>query len=173
MLEVITRAWHDEPFMVAEAVVSSCNPNADNKPTDPGEPSDREQLSSKEAPGHEILVVDDEVAIRRFFERTLAQAGYSVRTAADGREALAALEAGLPQLVITDLVMPDQEGLETIRTMRGKYPGLRILAVSGAFGGTQLRVAQLLGADAVLGKPVHALQLLEKVAELLAGTSSK
>ena len=70
-------------------------------------------------------------------------------------------------MVITDLVMPELEGIETIRALRREVPGVRIIAISGAFGGQYLTMAQKLGAAAVLNKPVSAELLLATVAELL------
>jgi len=69
--------------------------------------------------------------------------------------------------VITDLIMPEQEGIETIQTIRRDVPGTGIIAISGAFGGMFLKTAQFMGADAVLMKPVSAELLLTKVAEVL------
>jgi len=70
-------------------------------------------------------------------------------------------------LVITDLVMPEQEGLETIQALRQDVPGTGIIAISGAFGGQFLQVAKALGADAILTKPIRAELLLNRVAEVL------
>ncbi len=87
--------------------------------------------------------------------------------AADGKEALKAVRAGRVDLVIMDLVMPEQEGIETIPVLHKEFPGIGIIAMSGAFGGEYLRPALRLGADAILGKPVGADVLLAKVAEVL------
>jgi DNA-binding NarL/FixJ family response regulator len=70
-------------------------------------------------------------------------------------------------LMITDLIMPDQEGVETITKLRREYPRLKIIAISGAFGGRYLRVAELLGADTVLQKPFTPQVLLDTVRKLL------
>jgi CheY-like chemotaxis protein len=70
-------------------------------------------------------------------------------------------------LVLLDLVMPEQEGIETITAMRKELPGIRIVAMSGAFEGQYLEIARRLGADATLGKPLSAEQVLAKVAEVL------
>jgi DNA-binding response OmpR family regulator len=63
--------------------------------------------------------------------------------------------------------MPEQEGIETIQTLRREAPGVAIIAISGAFGGEFLKTARLLGADAVLNKPVNGELLLAKVSEVL------
>jgi PAS domain S-box-containing protein len=114
-----------------------------------------------------ILVADDEAGIRGYLRATLERAGYEVTEAADGRQALKEARKGGVDLVITDLVMPEQEGIETIRALRKEMPGIGIIAISGAFGGQFLEAARILGADASLGKPVSAELLLAKVAEVL------
>ena len=84
--------------------------------------------------------------------------------AADGREALKVLAQGeTVDLVITDLVMPNQDGVETVQEIRRRYPRTKIIAMSGAFGGQFLRTAELLGACATLAKPINAARLLEAV----------
>jgi DNA-binding response OmpR family regulator len=118
-------------------------------------------------PPARILVVDDEAGVRGFLRAVLKQGGCEVIEAADGKQALQEVRAGQVDLVITDLVMPEQEGLETIRALRREAPGVGIIAISGAFAGQFLKVAQLLGADAALSKPVSNELLLAKVAEVL------
>jgi DNA-binding response OmpR family regulator len=114
-----------------------------------------------------ILVVDDEAAVRGLLRRMLESGGHAVIEAPDGKQALRqALEGGV-DLVITDLVMPEQEGIETIRALRRDVPGVGIIAISGAFEGQLLKMASLLGADAALKKPVSAEVLLASVAEVL------
>jgi CheY-like chemotaxis protein len=114
-----------------------------------------------------ILVVDDEAGVRSFLRKALEDGGYEVIEAADGKQALQQAAVGHVDLVVTDLVMPEQEGIETIQALREDGPGIRIIAMSGAFGGQFLKAAQVLGADAVLAKPVSTELLLAKVAEVL------
>ena len=115
-----------------------------------------------------ILVVDDEDSIRGLFHDLLTAEGYEVTVASDGRQACELLRQGVNlDLVITDLIMPNQEGIETIRAIRQQFPAVRIIAISGAFGGKFLRMAKLLGADATLTKPIPPDQLCHTVAELL------
>ena len=115
-----------------------------------------------------ILVVDDEGSVRGFFQRVLAGAGFEVVVARDGAEALRKARERRFDLLLTDLVMPEQEGLEIIGILRKERPDLRIVAVSGAFGGTFLKTAQLLGAHTTLLKPVSRDQLLAAVQAALA-----
>ncbi len=114
-----------------------------------------------------ILVADDEAGVRAFLRTVLEEDGYEVIEAADGGQALKEVRAGHVDLVITDLVMPEQEGIETIQALRKEVPGIGIIAVSGAFGGQYLSTARMLGADAVLLKPLGADVLLAQVTEVL------
>jgi len=114
-----------------------------------------------------VLVVDDEAGVRSFLRSALEGHGYMVSEAEDGREALEIVLADPPELVITDLVMPEQEGIETIQMLRRRMPEVRIIAISGAFEGRYLSTAKVLGADMVLDKPVSCELLLAKVAEVL------
>jgi len=114
-----------------------------------------------------ILVADDEEGVRGFFREVLVHAGYKVTVAADGEEALKAARAERFQAMVTDLVMPEREGIETIQTLRKEQPDLKIIAVSGAFAATFLKVAETLGADATMPKPVSADALLATVRRVL------
>lgn len=118
-------------------------------------------------PAARILVADDDAGVRSFLCAVLKEARYAVSEAADGKQALREAAARPVDLVITDLVMPEQEGIETIRALRRDMSGVRIIAISGAFGGMFLQTARMLGADAVLEKPVTADALLDTVAEVL------
>ena len=116
-----------------------------------------------------VLVVDDEDAVRALFDEILTAEGYYVQVVSDGRQAWDALQREVEtDVVITDLVMPNQEGIETIQKLRQNYPRLRIIAMSGAYGGQFLHMAKLMGADEVLRKPVDPEQLCSTVAKLLS-----
>ena len=114
-----------------------------------------------------VLVADDEAGVRGFLRTALEQEGYRVTEAGDGKQALQRVRGGDIDLVITDLVMPEQEGIDIIRTLHRDAPGVAVIAISGAFGGQFLRTARLLGASAVLSKPVPADVLRATVAEVL------
>jgi PAS domain S-box-containing protein len=114
-----------------------------------------------------ILVVDDEPGVRSFIRLVLEGGGYEVTEAADGKQAVREARAGGVDLVITDLVMPEQEGIETIQALRRDNAGIGIIAISGAFGAEILEVARRVGAVSVLRKPVSPEVLLAKVAEAL------
>jgi PAS domain S-box-containing protein len=114
-----------------------------------------------------VLVADDEAGIRRFLRKTLEDAGYDVVEASNGKQALEQALSQSVDLVITDLVMPEQEGIETIQALRSHSPRIAIIAMSGAFGGQFLDLARLLGAHGVLKKPLSVESVLEKVSEVL------
>ncbi|HYW42198.1 MAG TPA: PAS domain S-box protein [Bryobacteraceae bacterium] len=126
----------------------------------------REVLSEPRAP-RRILVADDDESIRKLFGNTLAAAGYEVELASDGDEVLKTLARHPFDLVITDLVMPNREGLETIVAVRKSGARSKIMAVSGAFDGAFLETARLLGAAAAVAKPVSPEQLIALVRKLL------
>ncbi|CAN5664538.1 response regulator [soil metagenome] len=119
-----------------------------------------------------ILIIDDDPALRATMRKILERAGYEVSDAADGDAGLRQVAAGAPDLVITDLLMPEKEGIETIQELTERYPDVRILAVSGAGGGENeegpLMDAKLFGAHAVLPKPFSVQAFTDVVAGLLA-----
>ena len=116
-------------------------------------------------PGLKILLVDDEDRLREVLRVMLESLGHEVQEARDGREALAVYAAHPAEVVLTDLYMPEKEGMETIRELRRRSPSLRIIAMSGgsprAFMSTEdyLAMAQRMGANSVLAKPFTAAQL--------------
>ena len=118
-----------------------------------------------------ILVIDDDDGFRRFVTTTLAEDGYEVRGATDGNDGLQQLTAGFDAaVVVTDIIMPHKEGIETIIEIRRERPAQKILAISGGgpgAGTTYLSMAKQLGADAVLTKPFLPNDLLATVGELL------
>jgi CheY-like chemotaxis protein len=131
------------------------------------QPEGQRSVLGTRAAAARILVVDDEAGVRSYLRAVLEDVGYIVSEAADGKEAIRLALSQPLDLVITDLVMPEQEGIETIQVLRRRVPGVGIIAISGAFGGRFLTTAKMLGADMVLGKPVSAELLLAKVEEVL------
>lgn len=113
-----------------------------------------------------ILVIDDNHAMRRLTARILVDAGHAVHQAENGRQGLTRLREIRPDLVVTDMIMPDVEGIETIRAIRRETSRTPILAVSGS-GEIYLRMATQLGANAALGKPFAAKQLRQHIDDLL------
>ena len=123
-----------------------------------------------------IVLVDDDDLSRATIHQMLERAGYEVQSFANGREAMAAYLSNPADLVVTDLIMPDTDGLELIQELRRQRPGARILAISG--GGRvnaneYLTVAQKFGAAGILTKPFSNQELREAVASVLTkGTLS-
>jgi CheY-like chemotaxis protein len=128
----------------------------------------REVLGAPRSAGT-VLVVDDEPGIRNLLRKVLTGVGYRVLEAENGRQAIQRVMGSDVDLVITDLVMPEQEGIETIQIMRRALPKLKIIAMSGRFTGSLLRVANFLGAQASLAKPIEPDELLDAVARVMAG----
>jgi DNA-binding NtrC family response regulator len=117
-----------------------------------------------------ILVIDDDPDMRAFLEEILKSAGHEVILAADGREGVERHSTSPADLVITDLFMPKQEGLETIQEFRTRFPEIAIIAMSGrAAAVAMLSVAQKFGAVAVLRKPFAADELMAAVEKALGG----
>lgn len=123
-------------------------------------------------PAHRILLIEDDESLRALLRQVLAIEHYEVVPAADGREAMA-LAASQPfDLVITDLIMPHKEGIETIMELRRRHPGTRIIAMSGGGVGSgqdYLTMAGKLGASRLLAKPFGLDVFSAAVREVLSG----
>jgi two-component system cell cycle sensor histidine kinase/response regulator CckA len=127
-----------------------------------------EDLLRPDARQRTVLIVDDEPEVRQLFTYVLSGAGFGVLTAANGREAIESVRNRPVDLVLCDLVMPEKEGLETIQQLRASHPGMKVVAVSGAFGGSFLKAARLMGASATLSKPVSPEKLVQTITDALA-----
>lgn len=115
-----------------------------------------------------ILVIEDDAALRGLLVFVLSDAGHSVRQAGDGIDGIAAVAQEMPDLVVTDLVMPNREGIETILRLVGMPHRPKIVAISGApLAHIYLPMAVRLGADRCLQKPFRNAELLAAVDELL------
>jgi CheY-like chemotaxis protein len=118
----------------------------------------------------QILVIDDDPLINDLIRRLLERSGYRVASAFNGREALNIYSNGVFDLVITDIIMPEMEGLETIKELRHTDPSVKIIAVSGGGVGSAddyLHAANLLGAVRVFSKPFHIEDIQRAVDELI------
>jgi CheY-like chemotaxis protein len=119
-----------------------------------------------------ILLIDDEPGVRRMIRQMLARGGHEVTEAADGIEGLARVRENLPDLIITDILMPNKEGIETIGEVRRYARNLPILVISGNPGSAlYLEMARMLGAHASLSKPFRSAELLDAVNALLQGAA--
>jgi CheY-like chemotaxis protein len=119
-----------------------------------------------------VLLVSGDSASRALTGDLLRHAGYHVVEAAHGIEAEAVLKAGEVDLMITDIVMPEQDGLETILSIRAVYPALKIIAIAESEAGYQLRTAKMFGADSVMSKPVMGPILCDAVRDQIGGRDS-
>ena len=128
------------------------------------------QLASADrdaASGKCVLVADDEPGVRKWLCYALRSAGYRTMEAENGKEAMGVLREHAIDLVLMDLVMPTQEGLETIPQIKKSFPAVKVIALSGAFGGAFLVAAKALGASAALTKPISPETLLKEVRQAL------
>jgi two-component system, chemotaxis family, chemotaxis protein CheY len=114
-----------------------------------------------------ILVVDDEDQIRHLIRETLEQVGYHITEARDGKEALEQYRLAPADLVIMDILMPNQDGLETTVALRREFPDVKVIVITGGsdmIGMLNfLDVAKMLGAHSTLQKPFEMKALLDTV----------
>lgn len=118
-----------------------------------------------------VLVIDDSKTVRRTVETTLADAGYAVLVAADGSEGVRLWQEAQPELVVTDIMMPERDGIETIMEIRRRCPQAKILAMTGFRHTGSVDFGEMLrrlGADDVLIKPFGPEVLLAKVDRLIS-----
>lgn len=118
-----------------------------------------------------ILLIEDDDMLRELLAHALTQVGHTVYQATDGRQGCDLFLATAPDIVLTDIIMPGQEGIETIIKLRHQHPQVAIIAMSG--GATHssfyLDIATKLGAHRVLPKPFTPGDLIKVIDEVLAG----
>lgn len=122
-----------------------------------------------------VLLIDDDELVRDSVAIALKLARYDVVTARDGREGLAHFTGRRPDIVVTDIIMPEQEGIETIMAMRKVDHALPIIAISGgsSMGDVNfLDAAQSFGATRILRKPFGPKELIRLIEECLAAPSA-
>ena len=118
----------------------------------------------------EILIIEDDAEVRELLKTLLSRSGHTVREARDGREGIHSFRTSHADLIITDLIMPHKEGLETIIDLRQEFPDLKIIAISGGSRDNRenyLNTAKLCGASRIFHKPFDNRELLTAVDELL------
>jgi DNA-binding response OmpR family regulator len=118
-----------------------------------------------------ILIIDDEEPVRALLRQMLEAAGYEVQEAPDGEVGMKLFRATPADLIITDIFMPNKEGIQTIREVRMNFPQVKVMAISG--GGSRINLdvlptAKALGAHGILAKPFKEQELLEAVRAVLA-----
>jgi DNA-binding response OmpR family regulator len=117
-----------------------------------------------------ILIVEDDKDLREMLKTSLVKRKYVVLEASNGQEAINKFKPSITDLVITDLIMPDEDGLKVIMKMREIKPGIKIIAISGggkAGPGNYLNLARALGANEVFSKPFSMNDLIVKIDLLL------
>jgi len=116
-----------------------------------------------------ILLVDDDDAFRKMLRITLVKMGYNVIEAREGKEAMKLFKQESPDVVLTDILMPKQDGLETIHALRQRDPDAKIIAMSagGVYTTDLLKMGRQMGANRVLRKPFPHDELAAMLTELL------
>ncbi|MBH0199304.1 MAG: response regulator [Nitrospira sp.] len=119
-----------------------------------------------------VLVVDDEDQVRQLIRESLEQAGYTVQEARDGKDGLDQYRKQPADVIIMDMMMPDQDGLESILILRREFPAARVIAITGGSDMIGilnfLDVAKMMGARRTLYKPFELHALLDAVSAELA-----
>jgi len=117
-----------------------------------------------------ILLIEDDNELREMLKIALMRKDNIVIEAVNGREALIHFKPGVTDLVITDLIMPEEDGLKVIMKIRQMKPGIKVIAISGggkAGPGSYLKLAKALGADFTYSKPFSVNDLIAKIEDLL------
>lgn len=115
--------------------------------------------------GATILLVDDDDALRALIRKVLVQAGYQVIELADGTEVIETISRKSPDLLMTDILMPNQEGMETIELVQEKYPQMPIIVISTSE--LYLEISKELGVNGAMLKPLNFARLISMVEENL------
>jgi CheY-like chemotaxis protein len=122
-----------------------------------------------------VLLIDDDAQLLRQMSVAFIGAGFIVQTAADGQAALARFLRAPTDLVVTDIIMPNREGIETIVALKKANPLVKIVAISGGFRvgpADFLELARHVGADAVLAKPFRLSDLISLAEQTIGRRSS-
>ena len=117
-----------------------------------------------------ILVIDDDEQVLDMLYESLTREGYDVLKASNGEQGLRLYREKSVDLIITDIIMPEKEGIETIIELRQDFPNVKIIAISGGGrAGTKdyLQMAKIFGVQRTFTKPVAREQLLEAIKELI------
>jgi CheY-like chemotaxis protein len=117
-----------------------------------------------------ILIVEDNQELREILKESLNRKRFTVQEAENGKDAIIHFKPGVTDLVITDLIMPEEDGLKVIMKLREIKPSIKVIAISGggkAGPASYLNLAKALGADAIYSKPFSVNEMIEKIEELL------
>lgn len=117
-----------------------------------------------------ILLVEDDKELREMLKMSLLRSGFTVLEAENGKDAITHFKPLVTDLVVTDLIMPEEDGLKVVIKLRELKPSIRIIAISGGGKvgpGSYLNLAKALGADAIFSKPFSINDLISKIEQLL------
>jgi CheY-like chemotaxis protein len=117
-----------------------------------------------------ILIVEDDKELREMLKMSLIRRGFTVLEAENGKEAITHFKPLLTDVVVTDLIMPEEDGLKVVIKLRELKPSIKIIAISGGGKvgpGSYLNLAKALGADAIYSKPFSINDLTLKIEQLL------
>jgi len=117
-----------------------------------------------------VLIVEDDKELREMLKMSLLRRNFTVLEAENGKEAITHFKPSLTDLVVTDLIMPEEDGLKVIIKLRELKPSIKIIAISGGGKvgpGSYLNLAKALGADAIYSKPFSINDLTAKIEQLL------
>ena len=117
-----------------------------------------------------ILIVEDNHELREMLKESLCRRRFTVQEADNGKDAIIHFKPGVTDLVLTDLIMPEEDGLKVIMKLREIKPSIKVIAISGggkAGPASYLNLAKALGADAIYSKPFSVNEMIGKIEELL------
>jgi CheY-like chemotaxis protein len=117
-----------------------------------------------------VLIVEDDKELREMLKMSLVRRGFTVIEAENGKDAIAHFKPFITDLVVTDLIMPEEDGLKVVIKLRELKPSIKIIAISGGGKvgpGSYLNLAKALGADAIYSKPFSINDLIAKIEQLL------
>jgi DNA-binding response OmpR family regulator len=117
-----------------------------------------------------VLIVEDDKELREMLKMSLLRSGFTVLEAGNGKDAITHFKPSLTDLVVTDLIMPEEDGLKVVIKLRELKPSIKIIAISGGGKvgpGSYLNLAKVLGADAIYSKPFSVNELTAKIEQLL------
>src|SRR5438445_1859581 len=166
-MSVLYMSGYTENFIVKQGVL---DPGIEflAKPFNPEDLAEKVKgILAKSQRVPSIMVVDDDSEVLALLYEILTRGGYDISVTSNGSEAISMCHRKAVNLLITDLVMPEREGIETIRCFRKEMPHTKIIAISGAFDGEFLRAAEMFGASRVLQKPIEAENLLQAVRTII------
>jgi YesN/AraC family two-component response regulator len=127
-------------------------------------------IEKKQKP-RRILFIDDDPGVRKLFTKIMSEKEYEIIMAVNGKEGLALYQEHFPDLVITDIIMPEKEGIETIIELKEQFPDVKIIVISGGGSNdpeTYLHIAKGFGVLRTFTKPIDWQELLKAIDEILS-----